>query len=182
MQKYAGRHSTDHHLDRDDGFKRHTAERRAMATFYDVPAEALIEEVASRLAERIEEPDWAQYVKSGANRELPPEQDNFWTIRAASILRRIAIDGPVGIERLKTVYGGPAAGSTRYRVAPKRHKPGSGNIIRTIIQQLEEAGLVEEQGSAGRIVTAEGRQLLDTAAGEVLTALADDRPELQRYV
>jgi small subunit ribosomal protein S19e len=152
-----------------------------MTTLYDVPAEALIEALAERLDERLEEPEWAAYVKTGANRELPPEQEGFWSLRAASLLRRVAVDGPIGVERLSTHYGGAKDGSTRYRVAPARHADGSSNIIRTILQQLQEEGLVDEHGSEGREVTGEGRALLDEVADEVLSGLVDEHPELERY-
>jgi len=152
-----------------------------MATLYDAPAEELIEAVAEDLADReaVEEPEWVQFAKTGADRELPPEQEDFWARRAASLLRKVAIDGPVGVERLSTDYGGTTGGSTRYRVAPPRKSDGSKNIIRTALQQLEEEGLVEQQGNAGRIVSDDGRSLLDTTAGDVLRDL--DRPELERY-
>lgn len=152
-----------------------------MPTLYDVPAEALIEALAEKLEEHVEEPDWGQYAKAGSDRELAPEQDDFWTHRSASLLRKIAIDGPIGVERLRSAYGGPKDGTNRYEVAPSRHVKGSGNIIRTIIQQLEAADLVEEAGSAGRQVTPAGRSLIDETAGEVLERLAEDRPELERY-
>lgn len=158
------------------------ANPRSMPTLYDVPAEALIEAVAEELADRIDEPDWARFTKSGPNRELPPDQEDFWYVRAASVLRRIAIDGPVGISRLSTVYGGAADGSTRYRTSPVHHADGGRKILRTIVQQLDEAGLVSEQGSAGRQVTPDGRRLLDSVAGDVLASMAEDRPELERYV
>jgi small subunit ribosomal protein S19e len=152
-----------------------------MTTLYDVPADALIEALSDRLADRIGEPDWAAYAKTGADRELPPEQEDFWYVRAASLLRRVAVDGPVGVERLATHYGGAKRGSNRYRVAPPRQSDGSDKIIRTILQQLQEEGLVGEHGSEGREVTAEGRSLLDDVAGEVLSDLVDERPELERY-
>ena len=150
-----------------------------MATLYDVPADALIEELASRLEDRIEAPDWADYVKTGSDRELPPEQEDFWYVRAASLLRKVAKDGPVGVERLKTEYGDAARGSNRYRVAPRHSASGSGSIIRTILQQFEEEGLMDTAGSEGRVVTGEGRSLLDETAGDVLRDL--DRPDLERY-
>ena len=150
-----------------------------MPTVYDAPAEALIEALAERLEDRLEEPDWAVYSKSGAGRELPPEQDDFWYVRAASLLRKVAIDGPVGVERLATEYGGAKRGSNRYRVAPARRADGSSKVIRTILQQLEEEGLVDTAGSEGRKITPEGRSLLDEIAGDVLSEL--DRPELDRY-
>ena len=150
-----------------------------MATLYDVPADDLIEALAERLADDLEEPDWAAYAKTGANRELPPEQENFWAIRAGSLLRKIGVDGPVGVERLSTEYGGGKKGSNRYGVAPVHRDDGSRSVIRTILQQLEEADLVETRQGSGRAITPEGRSLLDETAGEVLASL--DRPELERY-
>ncbi len=150
-----------------------------MATLYDVPANALIEALTERLPDAVEQPDWATYVKTGAGRELPPEQENFWHTRAASLLRRVAIDGEVGVDRLTTAYGDSKSGSNRYGVAPPKATAGSGKIIRTILQQLEDAGLVETAEGEGRRITPEGRSLLDETAGDVLEEL--DRPELERY-
>ena len=152
-----------------------------MVTHYDVPADALIDALAVKLADQIDAPEWAAYAKSGANRELPPDEPDFWNRRAASVLRKVANEGPIGVERLRTAYGGPREGSNRYRVAPKSHAKGSGKIIRTILQQLEECGYVEEAGSAGRQLSAEGQSFIDSTAGEVLESLAEDRPELERY-
>jgi small subunit ribosomal protein S19e len=152
-----------------------------MATLYDAPPEALIDALAEKLAERdaVEAPEWAAYAKTGADRELPPEQEDFWPRRCASLLRKVAIDGPVGVGSLRSEYGSTKRGTNRYRVAPDRSAKGSGNVVRTALQQLGEAGLVETEGSAGRVVTDEGRSLLDETAGEVLEDL--DRPELERY-
>ncbi|MFC4450961.1 30S ribosomal protein S19e [Halorussus aquaticus] len=150
-----------------------------MTTLYDVPADDLIDAVAANLEDRIDEPDWAKYTKTGEGRELPPEQENFWHRRAASLLRKVATDGPVGVERLSTEYGDKKDGSNRYQVAPEHRTDGSKKVIRTMLQQLEDEDLVDTEGSAGRIVTGEGRSLLDDVAGEVMEDL--DRPELERY-
>ena len=150
-----------------------------MATMYDVPADDLIEALADELGDRLEEPDWGQFVKTGAHRELPPEQDDFWAVRAASLLRKVADSEPVGVKRLATEYGGAKRGTNRYQVAPARRADGSRNVIRTILQQLEEEGLVETAEGEGRRVTADGQSLLDDTAGEVLEEL--DRPELEKY-
>lgn len=150
-----------------------------MATLYDVPAEDLIEAVAAELEDRIEEPEWVEFAKSGVDRELPPEQDDFWYVRTASLLRKVAIRGPIGVERLATEYGGSKQGSTRYRVQGNEHAGGSRNIIRTALQELEEEGLVETAKGEGRRLTDEGRSFLDSVAGETLESL--DRPELEKY-
>ncbi len=150
-----------------------------MTTLYDVPAEDLIEAVAEKIESELEAPEWLEFTKTGTGRELPPEQDDFWSRRAASLLRKVAADGPVGVERLRTAYGDSANGSTRYRVRPNHKREGSGNVIRTALQQLEDAGYIETSEARGRTVSGEGRALLDDTAEEVLEEL--DRPELERY-
>jgi small subunit ribosomal protein S19e len=150
-----------------------------MVTLYDVPADDLIEAVAAELEERIEEPEWAKFTKTGPSRELPPQQDDFWYVRAASLLRKLAIDGPKGIDRLATEYGGKKRGSNRYRVAKAAQTDGSKKLIRTILQQLEEEDLVTTVTGEGRRITPEGQSFLDSVAGDVLESL--DRPELERY-
>ncbi|WP_152039821.1 30S ribosomal protein S19e [Salinigranum salinum] len=150
-----------------------------MVTLYDVPADALIEAVAAELEDRIEPPEWANFTKSGSGRELPPQQDDFWYVRAASLLRKIAMDGPTGIDRLATEYGGKKRGSSRYRVAKASKSDGSKKIIRVALQQLEEEGLVTTVKGEGRRITPEGQSFLDSVAGDVLGSL--DRPDLERY-
>lgn len=153
-----------------------------MATLHDVPADELIEAVAATLeaeADAIAEPDWFAYAKSGVARELAPVQEDFWHVRGASLLRTVAVDGPVGVKRLRTAYGGSKQGSNRYRVRPNQKTKASGKIIRELLQQLADAGYVEIAEGEGRQVTGEGRALLDDTAGEVIEEL--DRPELERY-
>lgn len=150
-----------------------------MTTLYDVPAEDLIEAVAEEIEGDLEEPEWLQFTKTGTSRELPPEQEDFWSRRAASLLRKVAVDGPVGVERLRSAYGDSTNGSTRYRVRPNHKHDASGNIIRTALQQLEDAGYVETSEKRGRSVSGEGRALLDETASELIEEL--DRPELERY-
>lgn len=149
-----------------------------MTSLFDAPADALIEATAAELENELEPPEWADIVKTGVSRELPPEQENFWYVRSASLLRKVAIDGPVGVERLRVAYGDSTQGSTRFRVRPDTQSRGSGNIIRTALQQLEEAGYVEQTPS-GRTVSGDGRALLDGKAADVLEEL--DRPDLERY-
>lgn len=152
-----------------------------MTTLYDAPAEDLIEAAAAKLADEsaVEAPDWAEFTKTSVDRELPPEQDDFWVRRSASLLRKVAVDGPVGVGALRTAYGSAKQGSTRYRVRPRQSADGSGSIIRTALQQLEEAGYVSTAEGEGRVITPEGQQLLDETATEVLEDLDD--PALNRY-
>jgi small subunit ribosomal protein S19e len=134
-----------------------------MVSVREVEPAKFIERLKEELKkiEEIKEPLWAKFVKSGAHRQRPPEQKDFWYIRAASILRRIYLDGPVGVERLRTYYGG-----RRSFGHPKHFVKGSGKIIRTILQQLEKAGFVEK-GKGGRKITSKGKKFLDKIASEV---------------
>jgi Ribosomal protein S19E (S16A) len=74
----------------------------------DVPADLLIRELAAYLktnVAQVKPPVWAAYVKTGANKDRPPMDDDWWYVRAASIVRRLYLDGPVGLSRLRTYYG-----------------------------------------------------------------------------
>ena len=151
----------------------------SMVTIYDVPADDLIEEVAARLDDRIDEPDWVEFAKSGAGKELPPEQEDFWYVRSASLLRKVAQNEPIGIERLATEYGSKKRGSNRYSVRPGEHEGGSRNLIRTSLQALEDDGLVTTAAGEGRRLSDDGEAFLSEVAADVFEAL--DRPELERY-
>ncbi len=134
-----------------------------MATAYDVPADKLIEGLAEELKNLISMPEWALFVKTGPDREHPPLQKDWWYIRAASIMRRLYIDGPKGVSRLRRWYGG----RKNYGHAPEHHVDASGKIIRTILQQLEEVGLVMKV-EGGRVLTPKGRSMVDKVANRVM--------------
>jgi len=131
---------------------------------YSVPGGELVERLAEKLKEfdEIEPPEWANYVKTGRHKERPPEDPNWWYTRVAAVLRRVYMDGPVGVERLRTYFGGRQDRGSR----PERFRKGSGSIVRKALQQLEEAGLVEKT-EEGRVVTPEGRSLVDSVAHEI---------------
>jgi small subunit ribosomal protein S19e len=130
-----------------------------------VPADALIRNVAKKLKNeiKIKPPEWAELVKTGAHKERPPENVDWWHIRTASILRKVYSRGPIGISRLRGMYGGKRDKG----VKPYKHVKGSGSIIRKSLQQLEENGLVETIKGKGRKVTSKGQSLLDNAAFEI---------------
>ncbi len=110
-----------------------------------------------------EKPEWTEYVKSGPGRQRPINDEDFWHKRAASILRQIYLREIVGVERLRTRYGGRM---DRGKKPPKFVK-GGGKIVRTILQQAEKAGLVEKaQGEKkGRQLTEHGKRLLESISG-----------------
>ncbi len=138
-----------------------------MTTPFDVKPDSLIGIVSKELKKypEMKPPEWAAYAKTGVHRERMPDDPNWWYVRAAAILRTIYIDGPVGVERLRTKYGGKKHMGNR----PPRFAKGSGSVQRTICQQLEKAGLVENTDRTGRQVSPKGKSMLDKCAGEVAT-------------
>ncbi|MCE4617513.1 MAG: 30S ribosomal protein S19e [Desulfurococcales archaeon] len=152
-----------------------------MVNALEAPADELIKRVAERLKKmnEIKPPAWAHYVKTGVHKERPPEQIDWWYVRAASILRKLYKTGkPVGVERLRVIYGGRANLGSR----PEHFRRASGSIIRKILQQLEKAGLVKKVRGEGRILTPKGISLLDNTAYEILKELAENQPELKVYL
>lgn len=112
----------------------------------------------------INPPSWSLFVKSGVHRERIPQQDDFWYVRSASVLRRLYLDNSVGVNRLRSYFGG----KKRRGHKPAHFREASGSIIRKIVQQLESSGLVERNANkVGRKLTPQGRKLLDKIAYEV---------------
>ncbi len=151
-----------------------------MPTPYDVPASILIAKLANRLKEEhevIAPPSWAALVKTGSHAERPPQNPDWWFTRCASLLRKIYVKGPVGVQRLRSEYGGRIDRGVR----PEHARKGGGAIIRKALQQLESAGLVEPLRNKGRVVSSEGRRLLDSLSTEIKSELETRIPELKRY-
>lgn len=134
-------------------------------TVKEVQPTALIKRLSEELkkVESVKPPQWALFTKTGAHKQRPPEQQDWWYLRAASLLRRIYIDGPVGISRLRSFYGG-----RQHRgQAPEHFRKAGGKIIRTALQQLEQAGLVGKAEKMGRKLTHKGVTMLDDVAQQL---------------
>lgn len=115
---------------------------------------------ALRSVKEFEQPDWAQFVKSSTHKKRPSQEEDFYFKRAASVLRQIYINGVVGVERLRTRYGGRKNRGQR----PPEFRKGAGKIIRVILQQAEAAGFVEKVKTpkkSGRQLTEKGKQFLE---------------------
>jgi len=139
-----------------------------MASIYDVDPTELIEKAAKELEknENMKAPEWASYVKTGAHKERVPLKNDWWPIRAAAVLRTVYRYGPIGVSKLRVKYGG----KKRRGHKPNRFYPGSGSIIRKVLQQLEKAGLLKQQeksGHKGRVITPQGKSFLDKIATQI---------------
>jgi len=140
----------------------------------DIQPNLLIKRLSGELSKLKElgPPEWSRFSKTGVHKERPPEQFDWWYTRAASLLRRIYLDGPVGIERLRTYYGG----RKNRGVAPEHFRKAGGKALRTILQQLEQAELVTKTDRGGRKVTPKGAKMLGSLA-EKLKAETPKAPE-----
>ena len=151
-----------------------------MTTPYDVPASQFIEKLAKYLRENVDEvqpPAWASVAKTGTHVEKQPQNPNWWYIRSASILRKVYVHGPIGIEKLRADYGGRKDFGTK----PEHAVKAGGSIIRKVLQQLEAAGFVQKAGSQGRKMAPRGRKLLQEVAEDLQKELAKAVPELRKY-
>lgn len=128
----------------------------------EIRADLLIRKLAERLKKELPKPEWVDYVKAGVYAERPPESENFWWIRAAAIMRKLYLNGVIGVSRMRKMYGKRKARG----VKPEHRYPAGGKIIRNILQGLEKLGYVKKT-EKGRELTGKGRALLDDIAKEI---------------
>ena len=149
-----------------------------MAKVYDVPANLLISKLTGILKnEDIPAPSWTSFVKTGSHADRPPQNPDWWHTRCASLLRKVYLHGPIGINELRGIYGGgKAVGYGR-----ARHRDAGGEIIRKAIQGLEKLGYIEKVAGKGRVISKGGMQKLDRLATEILKQLAAETPHLKVY-
>src|SRR3989441_7189773 len=104
-----------------------------MPTAFEVPANELIDRLAKHLKENVSEispPPWSEYAKTGAHKERPPQDPDWWYARCASLLRKLYVHGPVGVSRLRVQYGGNVGKGD----PPQHHGRAGGSAIRDALQ------------------------------------------------
>ncbi len=151
-----------------------------MTTVHDVPADILIQRLSDYIKGNIEEvtpPVWAAYVKTGSHVERAPYDPDWWYVRTASMLRKLYLSGPIGVSRLRKKYGGRKRGGAK----PAHFGKAGGNILRSILQQLETAGLASKADNRGRVVSPKGMSLLDALSAQIKRELNREKPELREY-
>ena len=117
---------------------------------------------ALKAEEMLQKPEWVDYVKTGLNKQRPTSDVDFWYKRAAGVLRQIYVRKVVGVERLRTRYGGRKDRGMQ----PATFAPAGGSIIRKILQQLDAAGLTEKATGKrkGRQLTVKGKAFMEGIA------------------
>jgi small subunit ribosomal protein S19e len=151
-----------------------------MPTVYDVPVDVLLTRLTDYMKGNVRElapPEWAAYVKTGSHAERAPQDPNWWYVRSASVLRKLYVQGPIGVSRLRKDYGG----RKRKGGSPAHFRKSGGAIIRHVLQQLEAAGLVARVEGEGRVVTPKGKSLLDAMSAQIKRELEREAPEIKKY-
>jgi small subunit ribosomal protein S19e len=149
-----------------------------MVSVHDVPSDKLIAALAVQMKDvpGLEEPDWARWVKTGSHAERPPANSDWWFTRAASLMRKLYLHGPVGLSDLERAYGGSKA----LHYAPKHHRDAGGSAVRKILKQLEQADLVAKTPK-GRVLSSKGRGMIDRVSKELFESLSEEDKALARY-
>ncbi len=145
-----------------------------MALYYQANTQELIEKTAVELKNsgKIRPPEWASYVKTGSDRERPPQNEDWWYMRSAAVLRKVAVMGPIGVSKLRTIFGSRVNRGHK----KEKHRRTGGNILRKVLQQLEAAEYVKMQKKGvrkGRILAPAGQQLLDKTALSIKPKVKD---------
>lgn len=138
-----------------------------MATIFDVNPEELVKVTAEALKKEVKTPTWTKFVKTSSGHERPPINQDWYYQRAASIMRKVYLLGPIGTQKLRVKYGT----KKNHMYKPERFKKGSGKIIRSILQQLEQLGYLSKETKKvhkGRILTPKGKSFLDKLATQLL--------------
>lgn len=103
-------------------------------------------------------PGWVDTVKTGPAKEMPPQDADWFYVRAASIARHVYLRKTVGVGRLRKVHGTAKNRGAR----PSKHVNASGSVDRKVMQSLEKIGILEQdEEKGGRRITQAGQRDLD---------------------
>eukprot|EP00882_Tetradesmus_deserticola_P000094 GHRQ01000105.1.p1 GENE.GHRQ01000105.1~~GHRQ01000105.1.p1 ORF type:complete len:154 (+),score=79.59 GHRQ01000105.1:155-616(+) len=134
----------------------------------DVPAGDFIAAYAAHLksTDKLQIPDWVDIVKTATFKELPPQDKDWYYIRAASVMRQVYIRQGLGVGQLRMKYGGR---NKRKGVHPEHYVKASGGLIRHIMKQFEGLGYLEKHTGpkGGRRISPAGQKDMDLIAGRV---------------
>jgi len=140
---------------------------KSSATVKDVPAQQFVSELAAHFkkSQKLELPEWHDLIKTGAYKQLCPQDPDWYYIRAAAVVRKIYLRGGIGIGAFSKIYGG----SVNNGSAPAHHAKAARGLHRHILQQLQNISLVnKKKEKKGRYITKEGQRELDTIAAQIV--------------
>ena len=134
-----------------------------MTTVYEIHHTILNAKVTEDLKGKIQKPEWVDSVKTGPDRERVPDNPDWYYNRAASVLVKIYVHGPIGVQKLRVVYGSKKDRGRR----PEKFRKSGGKIIRSILQEFDKLGFTEKFEKNGRKITAKGQSYLDKIVSDI---------------
>lgn len=150
-----------------------------MPTGREVRGDLLVKELAKYLFENYKDkiiiPKWVYFIRTRPGNERNPDDPpdvsydgspGWFYYRMASVLRYVYLKGPIGLSRLRKLYGG----KVKRGLVPPRYRRGYGKLHRYILQTLENLGLVtkiNEGKRKGRAVTPLGQSIIDKLANKI---------------
>merc|ERR1711937_213576 len=131
---------------------------RRSVTVKDVPADAFIKAAAEFLKRqpKFDVPKYHDIVKTAVLKELAPYDEDWFFVRAASILRKVYLRKGTGVGALKKWYGGSS---------------GTHRGTRKALLELEKLEMMEHCSDGGRVITSKGRAEMDRIAGNIAPEL-----------
>lgn len=143
---------------------------RTNSSIKDVNADLFIRLYAQhlKLHGKVTMPKWCTFVKTGKGKHLAPIDDDWYYMRAASILRKLYYKPDTGVCGLRKIY----SCNQRRGVVPNHKSLASGKIIRTILQQFENLGFIEQNPQKkGRRLTEKGQNAVNSFARYINTKI-----------
>merc|ERR1711957_655682 len=128
------------------------------STVKDVPAKDFIRSFAEHLKRKnlVKMPEWAQYVKTAAWKELAPYESDWLYTRCASVMYQLYIRRKIGGMGMRKHYGGGARNGT----CKKHVRIASGKMM-----------VADQEGGAksciGKQLTTKGIQDMDRIAYQI---------------
>lgn len=120
-------------------------------------------------------------MKTSQSNELPPQNPDWFYVRAAAVARHVYLRKSVGVGRLAKAHGSPKNRGSR----PNHHVDSSRAVDRKVLQALEKLGIVEKleddeeggSGKGGRRITQAGQRDLDRIAQTAVEADEEEDEE-----
>jgi len=146
-----------------------------VSTVKDVPSREFIEVFANHLkkSNKFSIPDWANYTKTGCQKELAPYNSDWLYYRAASVAYQLYMRQRCGVNGLRKHYGTKQRRGTK----TEHNRKAAGKNIRYCLMQLENAGLVglakfessdDKSVTMGKSLTVKGIMDMDRLASQHL--------------
>ncbi|KAI3401812.1 hypothetical protein diail_8190 [Diaporthe ilicicola] len=119
-------------------------------------------------------PGWVDTVKTGPAKELPPQDIDWFYIRAAAVARAVYLRKTIGVGRLRKIHGTAKNRGAR----PSKHVNASGSVDRKVLQSLEKINIVEiDEEKGGRRITQAGQRDLDRIAAQTVAVEEEEEDD-----